>query len=521
MAKTIHRAIRAFLALVLLFISLCSICGGVVFGAPANAASNVLEDLQKDESFDISTYPEVLDDYSLYVIQIAESTDGELLIYVYQPSGQGAGIFAKSINIAREKNNSTNLNFASYTLEYLNSFSVFYKYRVEDFKLINDDTRYYNISNITRPFNALYDKPAESDNKITEVENRVGQLWAASTDAEGNVHYEMTASEVIEITKKFVGYIAIYGGAKQGAWYLYRTDTHKNFVAFSTNYQIDRLMQAEIEYSLQEVTYKWCANQLCPYHDYNSTYDANFTPKEKKTKILYADRTSSNSHYSWLGCSYTWYDIQSTEDFLKDNNNENYVLTSKGAESIEGTQWVLNFHNSELFGKIDPHIWDGHGEISGEDVSDVMILRLMFETDGVTFNLGVVDNKQTGSTKPVNKQIKYPNASFFDWLASLLNIPKWLAKLLVIVIPAVIIIIVLCLIFPAFGPALGQILLWVLKAAAWIISLPFKAIAGIAIERRERRRKQKVKQNLRNEKLKIREERKQQKATKKKVKVNR
>ena len=33
-------------------------------------------------------------------------------------------------------------------------------------------------------------------------------------------------------------------------------------------------------------------------------------------------------------------------------------------------------------------------------MSDVTILRLKFETDGVVYNLGVVDNKQTSSVIP-------------------------------------------------------------------------------------------------------------------------
>ena len=37
-------------------------------------------------------------------------------------------------------------------------------------------------------------------------------------------------------------------------------------------------------------------------------------------------------------------------------------------------------------------------------VGDVTILRLKFETNGKVYNLGVIDNKQTGSDKPVNNE---------------------------------------------------------------------------------------------------------------------
>ena len=43
--------------------------------------TGVLEDLQKDESFSESYYPVVADDYSLQMVQIAESSDKELFVY--------------------------------------------------------------------------------------------------------------------------------------------------------------------------------------------------------------------------------------------------------------------------------------------------------------------------------------------------------------------------------------------------------------------------------------------------------
>ena len=50
--------------------------------------TNVMEDLEKDNSFKLEDYPAVEDDYSLQVIQIAESVNGELFVYVYQPSDE-------------------------------------------------------------------------------------------------------------------------------------------------------------------------------------------------------------------------------------------------------------------------------------------------------------------------------------------------------------------------------------------------------------------------------------------------
>ena len=60
--------------------------------------SGVLDDLQKDDSFDESHYPAIADDYSLKLIQIAESVDGELFLYVYQPSGKPNSKFYQYID---------------------------------------------------------------------------------------------------------------------------------------------------------------------------------------------------------------------------------------------------------------------------------------------------------------------------------------------------------------------------------------------------------------------------------------
>ena len=62
--------------------------------------TDVLDDLRRDDSFQTSNYPERTGDYSLQIIQIAESVDRELFVYVYQPSGSRKDLRASSINIS-------------------------------------------------------------------------------------------------------------------------------------------------------------------------------------------------------------------------------------------------------------------------------------------------------------------------------------------------------------------------------------------------------------------------------------
>ena len=68
--------------------------------------TSVMEDLQKDESFREKDYPSIGNNYTLQVIQLAESTAGEVFVYVYQPSNAVKELIATSINISTAINDS-------------------------------------------------------------------------------------------------------------------------------------------------------------------------------------------------------------------------------------------------------------------------------------------------------------------------------------------------------------------------------------------------------------------------------
>ena len=92
-----------FNRIAVLIITLCVfLTGAQSFSAVAaeenKTASGVIDDLSKDASFNAVNYPSNAKYYSLSVMQLAESTDKELFIYVYQPSGDK--VRASSINIS-------------------------------------------------------------------------------------------------------------------------------------------------------------------------------------------------------------------------------------------------------------------------------------------------------------------------------------------------------------------------------------------------------------------------------------
>ena len=95
--------------LICLLLTICCLCGALIGAtnnilyAVSNATkyTNVLYDLQTDENFDASQYEVDNTDYSLHVIQIAESNEKELFVYVYQPYTLDSNLKATSINISK------------------------------------------------------------------------------------------------------------------------------------------------------------------------------------------------------------------------------------------------------------------------------------------------------------------------------------------------------------------------------------------------------------------------------------
>ena len=398
------------------------------------AYTNVMEDLEKDSNFKATDYPAVADDYSLQVIQIAESVNGELFVYVYQPSDTVKELMATTIRISQSIGD--NAKWKDYDLTLLNTDGVFDKYRVEGIKILADVVRYYDIAAIHRVFDKDIDDPADTnyDQSINEVVYEVAQEWHACT-IDGVVSYSMITSETITITNKIVGYIQYSEGFKL---YVDRCDSH--FVAFSTNREIDDLMEADIEYTTQS------------YITIVKTGDDEPTLGEKVPNAITvkASEEVSNDADGLFGKKYTWNRIEKVSDFIK-NEGEDLNLTVGNLEDLEDMDWILRFAETDFTSTVGMYVAN-----MGTLVSEVTILRLKFQTDGVTYNLGVVDNKQTGS--------KDPFASADTYLDDIEESgPNWMILIAVLA---------LCLLLPILSPILTALL----DLIVWVITAPFKAI---------------------------------------------
>lgn len=400
----------------LMCLSTCCVVSPIAVNADTKY-SDVLEDLQVDETFNAEQYPQVDNDYSLQVIQIAESVDSELFIYVYQPSGSAKDLKASSINISTAINDS--FSPKNYTLSFINSNGVFYKYKVNDFELLPDALRYYSIISIFRIYDEAIDTPSENDNTVDEVVYEVGKLFTATT-VNNVVTYSCLDTETILISDKYVGFIRYSNG-----FTLFNQSCDSHFVAFSTDKPIDKLMEASVSFYYKDVTYR---TNLTGKHKYSEG-----SPVYKTVELSDIDSGSSSAH-GWFATEYTWQRIEKVSDFIVNED-----LTEEAKQSLSSKEWVLRFYESNYQLTNASVIWE-----NVQEVTEVTILRLKFETNGVVYNLGVVDNKQTGSIFPDN------------------NMPDWLETFVKAVIGIVIgFILVVILIFTF--PYILKFLIWLFK----------------------------------------------------------
>lgn len=410
--------------------------------------SSALDDLQSDADFDTSLYPTNETDYSLQVIQIAESEDGELLVYVYQPSNGTKDYTATSINISTAINDS--LYYKNYKLELLSRDGVFCKYRVKDFVVKDDVLRYYDISSVFRKYDKDVDEglPEYNENEISEVAFKVAKLFTAVT-LDGKVTYSCIESHVIEITDKYVGYIKYSNGFD-----LCASSCLAYYVAFDTDLPIDNLYEADLYFVTQDYSYYYRVPNLAQGDkgEEKMTYG---DPVENTLTLKY-DTVVEHEGGGLFAKKYSWKRIESVDEFIA-----NEKLTDEGLNDLENKSWVLRFYETDLSFVQNSNSF----REESTNVTDLTILRLKFETDGVVYNLGVVDNKQSPGEgqQPDNENTdewEFPSFGNKDW-----------GKIL----GAVLLLIALIIIVVLFAP----ILPYIIKLVIWLILLPFKLVASI------------------------------------------
>lgn len=445
-------SITAFLLTLLVFSPLL-ISPVSAFGdsGTENAISGVLADLEKDETFDAADYPAVSDDYSVQVIQIAETTDGELLVYVYQPSHDTISLTATSINISTAINES--LSYKNYKLTLLNFKGVFAKYLVEDFTVKADALRYYDISSIYRAYNSTIDDSSSA----AEIAYTIAKLYTACT-INDEVTYTCLETEVVEITDSVAGMIRYPNGVSWGA----PTACDSHFVAFSCDYEIDTLMEADVYYVAADYVFV-TSSEMVGYTSY---------VKEDRYAYLTADQSSGNvDSAGWFAKTYTWNRIDNVAGFMQsikdDEGNIDVDLSDSELAAISEKEWVLRFVETDYDFSGAVNLM--HYEETGTEVTSVTILRLKFETNGEVYNLGVVHNK---IKETIFGEADTPWDDFVESVEEFFDsdddgLPEWV-KLLITIVCGLLLL-----------SAIIPILPYLVKIFLWIVSIPFKLISAI------------------------------------------
>lgn len=414
--------------------------------------SDVLDDLKIDPSFSVENYSSKIDDYSISLITLAEGKSNDVYAYVYQPSGSVKDYKASSINVSTSINDA--ISYKNYKLEFCNSNAVFYKYKITDLTVTQDNIRYYNITSIFRPFDEQVDKQATGDNTVMEVPFAVNRQFAFGT-VNGKPYVECVEIETIVVTDKFVGFVRYENG-----FTLLPTACDSHFVAFNTDKPMDKLLEADVYYT----------SRHCVFTKYSVIDRDEISYAEAKDEYAHLKYTDTVEHSKgWFAKTYKWDRIQTVDDFIAGENRKTIysgavidvgtdsTISDSALSELKGKKWVLRFaETSYLYNHPAPFTDSYQFTVVG----DVTILRLKFETDGVVYNLGVIDNKQTGSNDPINDtDINIDvNPTIKDGLKK--NF-KWLLVLLCTLIAIV---------------ALAPLFPYLIKGIVWLFTFPLKRV---------------------------------------------
>lgn len=462
--NTLH--IRSFILSLFMLLTILFGSWGAFAYAEEIEYTSATADLRKAENFDPSYYPVKENDYTISLIQIAESKDKELLVYTYQPAADDR-ITASSINVSRTSE--LNVTPQNYYLTLLSREGVFCKYVVKDFEVSNEPTRYYAIPSIFRSWVDDIDGDQSGSQTVTEKSFEVAEQFRFGT-LNGKEYVERKKIDVITVTSKFVGFVRYDGDYKLGFMNTAMTDFDCHFVAFNTDRRIDTLLEADLSYIKQDFSAKsWVEGGTVPH------YETTYGEKSDQIKVeLMCDQAVDHTGSFIYGNTFSFKRIQSVSEFLASEETTNVykcgifdvtekrTLTDDVKAELSDKAWVLRFVETP---RVSKTTLNGTGYTSTL-VGDVTILRLKFVTDGVTYNLGVVDNKQMGGSDPVNNtETKIGLNSTFSWI--------------LLAILFVVLLIVLLPFLPTILSVIVKVIVWIVKAVVWIVALPFRGIAAL------------------------------------------
>lgn len=395
-----------------------------------------------DENFNIDDYPINQTDFSLSLIQIAESNDNSLLVYVYQPSAGKFNVLTKKIRMSIDDG----LSFQDYNLTLLSRNSVFFKYKVDNYivDISSSLNRTYQVVELLRFADAsLGDTVLDGNNNtITYKEYPVGWTFTVAPK-DGELYYGKSKSDYSIITNKYCGQLLFDNPANALTRYVYGVEYGMlHFIAFDgagiinqngqqVTIEIEDLQEADVDYTLVHYEYDYMM------HAFGIEDGGNFEREtsERISKTLNSEVSSSYSA-GLFAHTYSWNEIMPMADFLDMAENEEPFFSSSLTEvartEFSHMQYVLILGVTEIR-HTNVTIENGMGYHETDSryyVNDETILRLQFETNGKVYSLGTVDNYQHGDGIPDNTENYGFNEEWWsNWWAEL---QQWLMIILLV-----------------------------------------------------------------------------------------
>lgn len=421
---------------------------------------SILDDLKKDSTFNIEDYPNVSEDYNLYLIQICETSNKELILYVYNPSHYNIDLVAKKVSISYGFSyNGNDLNPSIYDLELLGTESVFDKYLVKVFEIPDEAYRYYNIVSLYREFNESIDESSEYT-KLTYISCGIGQQWCCYYYNDSLI-YEMNTFNSVDVKSNLIGELAFNSGLKFKNFFGSFDKGIFFYVAFDIeNFDVKYLYDADISYDLMYYEESWIPFVGTDIDEYN---------KGNIKSYLSSEDEISYKGNGLLAREYSWNKILSSEEFLNALIDDKTSVDDEYLNIIKDSDYVFTFAVTEsTFTSYDSGSYKTY-----YSCDNIGILRLHFlDVNNKIFNLGVVSNLGnsigiTGNSDSIFEDIK-------DFLKDIWELIQKVFLFVGIILIVVVLSFIINLLIPGFN-----LIKFIIKSIVFIFSLPIKFIKWI------------------------------------------
>lgn len=328
--------------------------------------STIKEDFEA-WSFNYSLLNRDPSNQSISVLQLIEK-DLDLYLYLYDPSNQLIAAYANpKLNVAvyeatsEEALKTEKATYYSLDMELISDLndSACLKYKIS--KVASLSYRRYSLVTIRTG-------TTTSNYKAYSLAKDY-YYW---TDANKQVNYYYKELETITITAQKVYSLAIRTNSAWSDLVFYRKGSQNFFIGFNTNRKIDELIEIEMQYTAQEYTQTTDANGFVIRDNQPATLVNNVVSGFKKT--VTAQSWFQANKYSW--------DTVSTYSALMNNNNTEFksFITS----NFQNYNHIVNFAQYSYQSTTSNFI------TKGTAISNIEILRLKFEYDGVIYDLSAV-----------------------------------------------------------------------------------------------------------------------------------